>query len=122
MIPAGIAGVKVLTPGTLTASQPPLESYDTVSDDWNENEYRIDLGSPAVEGGYWSGSAGSVSFDSWPYNELCIILKGRVRVEAAEGGSKDFGAGESFLIPQGFSGVWHTLEPTEKIFVGVHGD
>jgi uncharacterized protein len=117
-----VSRVQRVAPSTLRSSQPPLDSYDSVSPDWQENEYRVDLGSARVEGGYWAGSAGSVAFNSWPYNELCVILKGRVRVEATQGEVHEFGAGESFLIPQGFSGVWHTLEPTEKIFVGVHGD
>jgi uncharacterized cupin superfamily protein len=121
MTPVPVTAIRALTPAALTASAPPLESYDSVSPDWEEHEYRVELGSASVEAGYWTGSRGSVGFDSWPYNELCVILKGRVRVEAADGGVRDFGAGESFLIPQGFSGVWHTLEPTEKIFVGVHG-
>ncbi|MEJ6489869.1 cupin domain-containing protein [Leucobacter sp. USCH14] len=105
---------------TLPGSTPPLDSYDHVSSGWSETEYRADLGNPAVEGGYWCGGEGSVSFDSWPYTELCVILSGRVAVEDSEGRRREWGAGQSFLIPQGFSGTWLTLEPTEKVFVGVH--
>lgn len=105
---------------TLPGSTPPLDSYDHVSADWSEAEYRADLGNSAVEGGYWSGDEGSVSFNSWPYNELCIILSGRVAVEDHAGCRREWGAGQSFLIPQGFRGTWLTLEPTEKVFVGIH--
>lgn len=114
-----VRDIRSISPELLRASQPPLDSYETVSDGWSEREYRIDLGHSAVEGGYWTGEAGSVSFDSWPYSELCVILRGRVAVEDRTGARVEYGAGESFLIPQGFSGIWHTLEATEKIFVGV---
>lgn len=108
-----------VSPRALAASQPSLDSYETASDGWAEKEYRVDLGHSAVEGGYWTGEAGSVSFESWPYSELCVILKGRVAVEDRSGVRVEYGVGESFLIPQGFSGIWHTLETTEKIFIGV---
>lgn len=107
---------------TLTASRPPIESYDSVSKVWEEAEYRVDLGNSAVEAGYWTGAPGSISFDSWPYSELCVILSGRVAVEDSSGQRRVYGAGQSFLVPQGFSGRWHTLEATEKIFIGVHAE
>jgi uncharacterized cupin superfamily protein len=105
----------------LAGSQPSLESYDQVSKDWEETEYRVDFNHADVEGGLWSGSKGSVSFESWPYTELCVMLSGRVRVEADDGSSAEFGAGECFMIPQGFRGTWITLEATRKVFVGVTG-
>lgn len=104
----------------LPATKPSVLDYDSVTDGWDEREYRTDFGNDSVEGGYWSGAAGSVAFQSWPYSELCVILRGRVAVEDAEGERAEFGPGEPFLIPEGFAGTWHTLEPTEKVFVGVH--
>lgn len=116
---SGVHTIVRVSPGTLTGSRPALDSYEAVSEGWSEQEYRVDFDNVAVEGGYWTGDAGNVSFDSWPYAELCVVLKGRVAVEDREGARVEFAAGESFLIPQGFSGIWHTLEPTEKIFIGV---
>lgn len=114
-----VADIVAVHSSTLAGSTPPVESYDRVSPGWQESEHRVEMGAPAVEGGYWVGEPGSVAFDSWPYNELCVILSGRVAVEDSTGVRLEWGAGESFQIPQGFSGVWHTLEPTEKVFVGV---
>ncbi|MDI2098314.1 cupin domain-containing protein [Ruicaihuangia caeni] len=112
--------IVTLSPTALEGSVPDPASYDEVSDGWTETEYRADFGNSAVEGGYWTGSAGSVAFESWPYTELCVVLRGRVAVEDESGARREFGAGESFVIPQGFKGVWHTLEDTEKVFMGVH--
>ncbi|WP_310741200.1 cupin domain-containing protein [Microbispora sp. H10670] len=55
----------------------------------------------------------------WPYDEVCVIQTGRVAIEDADGGRVEFGPGAAFLMPAGFDGRWHTLEPTCKIFVGV---
>lgn len=115
-----IENVQRIHPSALPGSRPALDSYDAVSDGWSEEEFRADFGNPAVEGGYWRGEPGHVSFDSWPYTELCVIISGRVAVEDRDGACAEYRAGESFLIPQGFTGTWHTLEATEKIFVGVH--
>ena len=103
----------------LPGSIPSLRDYDSVSKGWAEQEFRVDFHTTAAEGGYWTGQAGFVSFDSWPYSELCVIVSGRVAVEDHTGNTVTFGSGDSFLIPQGFSGTWHTLEPTAKVFVGI---
>lgn len=114
-----VSQIRDVNPSALAASAPPLDSYATVSEGWSEQEYRVDLGNPTLEGGYWAGDPGYVSFDEWPYTELCVILRGRVAVEDREGNRREYVAGQSFVIPQGFSGIWHTLESTEKIFVGI---
>lgn len=110
-----------LSPETLAPSVPDPASYLSPSAGWEETEYLAPLPKDRVEGGYWRGEPGSVGFAAWPYTEICVILRGSVGVEDESGAMVTFGAGESFLIPEGFSGRWHTLEPTEKIFLGVHG-
>lgn len=115
-----IKNIQRIHSSSLPSLRPEPGSYDTVSEDWSEEEFRADFGNSAIEGGYWVGETGSIGFDSWPYTELCVILVGRVAIEDSEGARIEYGVGESFLIPQGFTGIWHTLEPTEKIFVGVH--
>jgi uncharacterized cupin superfamily protein len=115
-------GVQRITRGTGTKVVPALADYDAVSPGWSEAEYRARLADTASVAGFWEGEPGSVAFDSWPYNEVCVILSGRVAVEAEDGEYLEFSAGEAFTVPAGFRGVWHTLERTEKIFVGVVTD
>ena len=50
-------------------------------------------------------------------NEFCHITRGRVRIEDGAGHQWSFGPGASFVIPAGFSGVWHVLEPLSKLYV-----
>ncbi|GAA2209008.1 hypothetical protein GCM10009850_044660 [Nonomuraea monospora] len=99
---------------------PPLSDYHLLSVAWAEQEFRVFGGqATSFTGGYWTGEPGAVRFDSWPYDEICVILKGRVAVRDPAGRSKEFGAGEAFYIPQGFQGDWITVEPSEKVFLAV---
>lgn len=68
--------------------------------------------------GVWACSVGAwrVAYDEI---ELCVMLEGRVRLHGDDGSVADYAAGESFVIPKGFTGVWETLEPTRKIYAVV---
>ncbi len=54
------------------------------------------------------------SFD-WQYDqtEECLILEGRVRIEADEG-ELEIKPGDFVTFPKGLSCVWHVLEPVKK--------
>jgi len=40
-----------------------------------------------------------------------------VKLTDADGNVETYRAGDSFLIPSGFSGSWETIEPVRKFFV-----
>lgn len=40
-----------------------------------------------------------------------------MRIEDATGHCSEFGVGDSFVIPAGFVGVWHVIEPMSKLYV-----
>ncbi len=101
---------------------PSLLDYDGVSSGWSEAEYRARLSRTQSLVGFWEGEPGWVAFDSWPYTEVCVILQGKVAIEGLDGQRAEFNAGEAFVVPVGFRGVWHTLEATQKIFVGIPAD
>lgn len=50
------------------------------------------------------------------YHELCHILEGRVRLTDAEGTSREFGPGDSFVVASGFEGTWENLSTVRKVF------
>lgn len=72
---------------------------------------RVSVGIWACEPGAWR-VAYPVGGD-----EYCLILEGRVRLSDDDGGSREFGPGDAFVIPGGFTGVWDTLEPLRKHYV-----
>lgn len=65
--------------------------------------------------GVWGSTVGSwrVAYDEI---ELCVILEGRVRLVGDDGSSATYAAGDAFVVPKGFSGIWETLEPCRKIY------
>jgi uncharacterized cupin superfamily protein len=96
---------------------PALSDYDDVSDVWIEAEHRVPPMSCGATVGFWEGQPGAVRLDPWPYDELAVMLTGRVALVDDSGARREFAAGQAFLVPQEFSGVWETIEPSTKIFV-----
>lgn len=117
---SGIEAIIVIGPDTARAFVPPLTDYINPSAGWSETEYRhfTSISGPATVG-YWTGEPGSVSFVAWPYTEVCSILSGRVGVEDTSGRRVEFGAGDVFMVPKGWSGTWLTLECATKLFVAI---
>lgn len=97
---------------------PPLSDYLAASETWMEAEYRCyRTDGEKVTVGYWTGEPGQVALDPWPYTEVCSILSGCVAIQDRHGGELVFRAGEGFVVPKGWAGVWVTLERASKFFV-----
>lgn len=64
--------------------------------------------------GLWSSAVGSWEV-SYSEAEFCVILDGHVRLESG-GVTEEFRAGDAFVIPSGFAGVWHTVAPVRKLY------
>jgi uncharacterized cupin superfamily protein len=65
--------------------------------------------------GFWAGKPGKAEVH-YQKDELCVLLEGKVRLTDAAGHVETYEAGDVFLIPAGFKGLWETLEPTRKIY------
>ncbi len=50
------------------------------------------------------------------YDEMCHILEGEVRLTDADGRSRTFGPGDSFVVAAGFRGTWENLTLVRKVF------
>jgi uncharacterized cupin superfamily protein len=72
----------------------------------------------ALFGGMWEGQPGSLRLSPYPYDEVCVMLSGRVALIDEAGQRREFGAGEAFFVPGGAAFTWETIEPSEKIFIG----
>lgn len=98
------------------ASRPPAErilSGDPQQLTWNH--YSDPTGQ--FHAGIWQGEAGAwrVQYDPQE-EELCTLLEGRVRLTDAHGDVQEFAAGATFVIPDGFSGVWENLTRVRKVY------
>lgn len=68
--------------------------------------------------GFWSSEP--IRRDiAYKMDELCVILEGHVRLTDAAGHTESYRAGDVFVIPAGFTGVWESVEPTRK-FYAIH--
>jgi uncharacterized cupin superfamily protein len=63
--------------------------------------------------GLWTSSAGKWRV-RYTEHEFCVLIEGRVRIESAAGEKHDFRAGDAFVVPAGFEGVWEVIEPCRK--------
>ena len=66
--------------------------------------------------GTWSSGVGKWKVE-YTENEFCHLTRGLIRISDASGQQWSFKAGDSFVIPAGFSGTWEVIEPTAKLYV-----
>jgi uncharacterized protein len=72
--------------------------------------------SQAFSVGFWRSEVGKWNI-RYTEEEYCHMLEGRSVVTAADGTSVTVQAGDSFVIPAGFTGTWEVLETSTKRFV-----
>lgn len=66
--------------------------------------------------GVWQCSVGVVEMKDWPYDELCVLLAGRVVITPAGGEPQEYRQGDAFAIPKGFTGTWDIRETIRKYY------
>lgn len=85
-------------------------------DPHHETRMRYTSDDGSLLAGTWTSTPGKwVAFAD--RDEFCVLLSGHVKLISDDGTEQEFRAGDSFLIPDGFRGFWHVLEPTTKHFV-----
>lgn len=52
--------------------------------------------------------------------EFCVLLEGRVELTDGAGDTRRFEAGDAFVVPGGFEGIWHNLTPVRKHYAIMH--
>lgn len=78
--------------------------FSEPSENFNAGEWECEIGAWEV---YYPAES----------DEFCHILSGRMRLYDQHGEYREFSAGDSFVIPGGFIGVWETLQPLKKLYV-----
>ena len=69
----------------------------------------------AFKTGFWSPQPG-ISPIGYTMDEMCVLLEGYVRLTDAAGTVEEFHAGDTFVIPKGFTGTWETVAAVRKFF------
>src|SRR4051812_34849714 len=116
-----ISSIVMIESAGREAFVPPLCDYTVLSDRWVEQEFHcLDVQASRVVVGFWTGEPGRIRLDPWPYTEVCSIHSGRVAVVDLDGTAREFGPGDSFIVPVGFRGEWVTIEPSSKSYIAIH--
>lgn len=69
-----------------------------------------------LSSGVWEATAGAFRSNCAGYVEFCHILEGSCRVVDPGGTVHHFAAGDSFVLPEGFTGHWEVDERVKKVF------
>ncbi|MDZ4812761.1 MAG: cupin domain-containing protein [Pseudomonadota bacterium] len=94
-------------PERLVASNPKRTTWNHYSNDSGE----VFSGVWACEPGAWRIAMGAHE------DEFFFVTRGRCRVRSDDGVVSECGAGQSLVIPAGFSGVFEVVEAMEKHYM-----
>jgi uncharacterized cupin superfamily protein len=99
---------------------------------WNANDVLLaedmrPVGARSYEGrgltlGTWACNRGAVEIRGHAVDEACFVVRGSVTLTDSEGRSETFAAGDAFLLPRGFRGVWSQSDDFRKLFVAIARD
>ena len=81
-----------------------------------EEEYSGDV---LVRIGVWEAGAGKSIIEKFPFTEYVLMISGNVIVTEEDGTSREFVAGDTFVIPKGWSGVWDVQKRMKKQIVRI---
>lgn len=86
----------------------------------NQGEYYVNnfTGSdPGLFAGVWSADAQETVIESYPVDEVCVVLAGTITLTEADGQVSVFQAGDSFAIRRGTALTWANTPDVRKIYV-----
>jgi uncharacterized protein len=63
--------------------------------------------------GLWTSTTGKWRV-RYTEHEFCVLIEGRVRIESVTGEKHEMRAGDAFVVPAGFEGIWEVIEPCKK--------
>jgi uncharacterized cupin superfamily protein len=75
----------------------------------------------AFVAGLWSCTPCTEKVPSYPTDEFCVVLEGRVVLTSDDGTVAEYREGDAFVVQRGWSGTWAMPEPFTKHFVAGPG-
>ena len=67
----------------------------------------------------WESNEVAAHLEDYPWTEYVLMLSGRVLITNDDGTKNEFKAGDIFVMPKGFTGIWDVREPMKKVIVKV---
>lgn len=100
---------------TITRSRPPRDHL-LVGDPEHVTRSYFSDSTGRFSVGVWESTPGRWRV-SYTRNEFSHLTRGRMRIEDTRGVVWELSAGDSFVIPAGFSGTCEVLEPVSRLYV-----
>jgi uncharacterized cupin superfamily protein len=116
-----VACVRRLDAAGVEPKTPAIAADDVLSDRWEERSWPLFERDGRLHVGTWRGEPGRLRIADQPYDEISVLSSGAVALSDLDGSRVEFGPGDRFVVERGFSGVWETLAPTEKVYVVYSG-
>lgn len=69
--------------------------------------------------GVWEAGESKTYLEDYPFTEYVLMISGHLVVTNDDGSENAFKAGDTFVIPKGFSGVWDIRERMKKQMVQI---
>ena len=76
-------------------------------------------GDVLVRVGVWEAGMRKTVIENFPFTEYVLMISGSVIVTDRDGTSRKFSAGDTFVIPKGWSGDWDVQERMKKQIVKI---
>ena len=67
-----------------------------------------------VQIGVWEADVSKTKLIDYPFTEYVLMISGRVVIINDDGSSNEFKAGNTFVMPKGFTGIWDIRERMKK--------
>ncbi len=71
--------------------------------------------------GIWTSTSGKWRV-RYTEHEFCVLIEGRVRIESVTGEKHELRAGDAFVVPAGFEGIWEVTEPCKKWYCDIRAE
>jgi uncharacterized cupin superfamily protein len=76
-------------------------------------------GDVRVQVGVWEAGAGKMHINNFPFTEYVLMISGSVIVTEKNGALNAFVAGDTFVIPKGWTGTWDIQTRMKKQIVRI---
>jgi uncharacterized cupin superfamily protein len=71
---------------------------------------------PRLFAGVWSAESQETVIESYPVDEICVVLAGTITLTTSDGHVSEFKAGDAFAIRKGTSLTWANSSDVRKIY------
>jgi len=69
--------------------------------------------------GVWEADVSKTRLIDYPFTEYVLMISGRLVITNDDGSSNEFVAGDTFVMPKGWTGIWDIRERMKKQMVQI---